>query len=209
MRFACARRPLDDIALAGARSGHRLRLAWIGGQDHVVAAGWRIGLECGPPFIGEEQLEIGMRVGEAADEIVIVANERHLAIVEVRQRHGAKIELPVVRAFPGAAVDRIEGAVEMYTTNWPLLSRALDRYKAEGGLRDSHGPGNDQKEEGTRRFIRTASLICRGIPALENSDNPRARPSSPFAAQFFETISLKIRFNKSGYRHACQCHIGI
>ncbi len=60
LRFACAGRTLNDIALAGARSCHGLRLAWIGGQDHIIVAGCRIGLECGPPFVGKQPVEIGI-----------------------------------------------------------------------------------------------------------------------------------------------------
>ena len=98
-------------------------------------------------------------IREAADEIVIVANQRHLSIVEVRQRHRAKIELPVVRACAGAAVDRVEGPVK-------LLGFALRWLRAAAFVKLRRHPAGARLRIGLRQLPswRTADANV----ALEN-----------------------------------------
>ena len=110
LRFAGARRALDDVAGTAAGQGDRLRLRRIAGDD-VEPLGQRqrfsrIGADLAR---GDGKGRLERRIlGRLVGQLAIIADERHAAITQIRQRHRAEIEFPVERIVVPLFAELIE-----------------------------------------------------------------------------------------------------
>jgi hypothetical protein len=142
-----ARRPLDDVAAAGLGGGQGAELGRIAEHDRITRGEIDVRhLEVRwPRCQRKDRLEGAARL-VAGDEAVVVADERHLAVVEVSEGEVAKVEIPGVRvAGVGAALT--EGDERL------LLLHTLARIVRRCGIRIRRRSGRTGRGRGHARAV--------------------------------------------------------
>ncbi len=96
LRFACARRTLNNIARSGARPRYGGRLGGIARNDEVLIREFQRRRRCFLGLFGCQRKDRVERVAGHVcfDELRVIAHKRHLAIVEITERLTAQVEIP-------------------------------------------------------------------------------------------------------------------
>jgi hypothetical protein len=162
LRFAGARRPLNDVTAAGSRLRDRAGLRRVAGHDVVAVLQGRRRDVVGRQLAWRERKNrVESRVGRFLfQQRRIVAHQRHLAVTEVAQRHAAEVELPGVRVRFAFAFQRKEQ---------PLLVRAGRRFGRRGGI--------------GRALVGRQHPVPYSGRSFHDHPQPRARKANPLVEQ--------------------------
>ncbi|MCY1213485.1 hypothetical protein D9M72_252670 [compost metagenome] len=207
LRLPRARRALDDVAGAGARQRHRGGLRGVG-LHHGPLVGQRQGgrrLAVDATRLQREHAVEGFARQVGFGQPRVVAHQRHLAVVEVAQRHGREVDVPLVGV--AAALAQREGlALGVVDRRGRHLRRARLRRAADGlAHRQRHGAHARMEQLQPAR----AEVVLRVAEVLRGHRHRRGRAHAGAALELLEPLARAlVHHGDLGLLHEPQLHAG-
>jgi hypothetical protein len=203
LRLAGAGRALNDVALATARQGHCSALRGIGlHHGPLIGQGQRrrrLGVDLARQH---REHAVERRVDHVGiDQRVVVAHQRHLAVVEVAQRDAAEIQIPEVGV--GAALAQREGGGLGFVRGHLRVAwrRCTAHRLAQGQRRRAHALVEQLEPE-------RAEVV--GAVAVVGDGRRHRRAHTLAAAKLFEPLTCPLVDQLDlGLRHQAQLHAGL